>query len=152
MYGAANSKWRDFVMCWKSILISLMAARPDFIRCSVRPTVRSSLSVRLYVRPIIRTKGNPAYNASKDRRRRTDPDAREGLGEDGIRVNASRLAIVATKMTKGDDGKSEAARGRHRADTAETAGNTGRHGGRRAVPGVAACGLYRRSNLVVTAV
>src|SRR5207248_13582 len=45
-----------------------------------------------------------------------------------------------------DDGKSEAARRRHRAHPVEAVGNASRYGGRRVVFGIAACGLHHRPN------
>ncbi len=91
-------------------------------------------------------KGQSGLQRLENRRRRIDQDAWPGVGGERHSRQRHRTRPGRHQDDQGDDIESETARERHRADTAEAAGNTGRHGGRRAVSGVAARLLHGRSN------
>ena len=90
------------------------------------------------------TKGNPAYNASKTGAVGLTRTLARGVGGGRHSRQRHRTGSGRYQDDKGDDGKSEAAGRRDRADSAEAAGNARRHGGRRVVSGLAAGVLCRR--------
>ena len=125
-------------------LMSLMACATKF-----HPMLRAAKGLadhRQLDRRLSFDQGQSGLQCLEDRRGRADPDAWAGLGRGWHPRQRHRARPGRYQDDQGDDLQSEAARRRDRADTAEAAGDAGRHGGRRAVSGLAAGVLHRRSN------
>ena len=125
-------------------LMSLMACAGKFH--DMLSAAKGSLIIVSSTAAYHSTKGNPAYNASKTGAMGLTRTLGTGVGRGRHSRQRHRARPGRHQDDQGDDGKSEAARGRDRADTAEAAGYAGRHGGRRIVPGLAAVVLHRRAN------
>ena len=125
-------------------LMSLMACATKFH--AMLSESKGSLIIVSSTAAYHATKGNPAYNASKTGAVGLTRTLAQAWAENGIRVNGIAPGPGRYQDDKGDDGESEAAGRRAGADSAEAARHAGRHGRRRAVSGLAAVVLHRRTD------
>ena len=118
-------------------LMSLMACATKFH--AMLSASKGSLIIVSSTAAYHSTMGNPGLQRLEDRRGRADAHARRGVGRERHPRQRHRARPGRHQDDQGDDGQSEAARRRARADSVEAAGHARRHGRRRAVPGLAAC-------------